>query len=53
MKNGGALNREGTEIVLQPHETKEVEFVAQRPGTYPLACADHDFEGMTGEIVIE
>ncbi|HXP29721.1 MAG TPA: cupredoxin domain-containing protein [Stellaceae bacterium] len=53
IKDRSALTPEGTEIVLQPHESKEIEFVAQLPGTYPLTCADHDFEGMTGEIVIE
>src|SRR5579864_8537950 len=43
----------GGDIVLQPGERKELQFVASSPGRYPLSCADHDWAGMTGEIVIE
>ena len=48
-----ALNREHTEVVLQPGESKDVFLTPQRPGTYDLICADHDWDGMTGGITVE
>ncbi len=47
------LNREHTEVVLQPGESKDVFLTPQRPGTYDLICADHDWDGMTGGITVE
>jgi uncharacterized cupredoxin-like copper-binding protein len=41
------------EIVLHPRERKELRFIASRRGRYPLTCADHDWAGMVGEIVVE
>jgi uncharacterized cupredoxin-like copper-binding protein len=51
--NPAALNREQTEVVLQPGESRDVFLTPQRPGTYPLICADHDWDGMTGDITVE
>ncbi len=51
--NPAALNREHTEVVLQPGESKDVFLTPQRPGTYDLICADHDWDGMTGGITVE
>jgi uncharacterized cupredoxin-like copper-binding protein len=51
--NPEALNREHTEIVLQPGEQKDLYFVTLRPGHYDMWCADHDWAGMTGDITIE
>jgi uncharacterized cupredoxin-like copper-binding protein len=48
-----ALNREHTEVVLQPGESKDVLLTPRRPGTYDLICADHDWDGMTGHITVE
>jgi uncharacterized cupredoxin-like copper-binding protein len=48
-----AMNREHTEVVLQPGESRDVFLTPQRPGTYPLICADHDWDGMTGDITVE
>jgi uncharacterized cupredoxin-like copper-binding protein len=48
-----ALNREHTEVVLQPGESKDVLLTPQRPGAYDLICADHDWDGMTGLITVE
>ena len=47
------VNREGTEIALQPGEKADLYFVPRQPGRYPFICADHDWAGMTGEIVID
>jgi uncharacterized cupredoxin-like copper-binding protein len=51
--NPAALNRERTDVVLQPGESKDVFLTPQRPGTYDLICADHDWDGMTGGITVE
>ena len=53
LRNPEALNREHTEIVLQPSEQKDVYFVTLRSGHYDMWCADHDWAGMTATIVIE
>jgi uncharacterized cupredoxin-like copper-binding protein len=47
-----ALNRDGTELVLQPGEQQDLYFVAPRPGRYDMRCADHDWAGMTGDITV-
>jgi len=43
----------GREVVLSPGEQKVLLFVARRAGHFPFFCADHDWAGMTGEILIE
>jgi len=48
-----AMNREHTEVVLQPGESKDVLLTPQRPGTYKLTCADHDWDGMIGTISVK
>jgi uncharacterized cupredoxin-like copper-binding protein len=53
MKNPEVLVAAGNEVVLQPKEQKDVYFIPRKPGRYELTCADHDWAGMTGEIVIE
>ena len=53
LRNPAVLNRERTEIVLQPGAQKDLYFVALRPGHYDMWCADHDWAGMTGAITIE
>ncbi len=51
--NPAALNREHTEVVLQPGESKDVFLTPRKPGTYDLICADHDWDGMTGGITVK
>jgi plastocyanin len=51
--NPETLNHERTEIVMQPGETKDIFLTADRPGTYDLLCADHDWAGMVGGITVE
>jgi uncharacterized cupredoxin-like copper-binding protein len=41
------------EIVVAPRTDKAIYFVARQSGRYPLRCADHDWAGMVGTIVIE
>ena len=53
LKNPEVLNPERTELVLQPGEQKDVYFTAKRAGRYPYICADHDWAGMIGVMVVE
>jgi uncharacterized cupredoxin-like copper-binding protein len=53
LRNPGALNREQTELVLQPGDQKDLYFVAKWPGRYDMRCADHDWAGMTGDITVK
>jgi uncharacterized cupredoxin-like copper-binding protein len=53
LRNPEALNPEHTEIVLQPNEQKDLYFVTLQPGHYNMWCADHDWAGMTGDIMVE
>jgi uncharacterized cupredoxin-like copper-binding protein len=51
--NPEILNREHTEIVMQPGETKDLFLTPGKPGTYDLRCSDHDWNGMVGGITVE
>jgi len=51
--NPAILNRERTEIVVQPGEIKDLYLTPHKPGTYDLRCSDHDWNGMVGGITVE
>lgn len=51
--NPDVLNRERTEIVMQPGDVKELLVTPGPPGNYDLRCADHDWNGMTGGIAVQ
>lgn len=53
VKNPEVLEEGLPEILLQPGDRKDLYFVARQPGRYPLTCADHDWDGMIGEIAVE
>jgi uncharacterized cupredoxin-like copper-binding protein len=53
ISNPEVLNQEGTEIVVEPGQAKDLYFVPRQAGRFPFVCADHDWAGMTGDIVIE
>jgi uncharacterized cupredoxin-like copper-binding protein len=53
VENPAVLVADGHEVVLQPKEIKDVTFVPTKAGKFPLTCADHDWEGMVGEIEID
>jgi uncharacterized cupredoxin-like copper-binding protein len=42
----------GGELVLRPGERKELRFLAEQIGRFRLICADHDWAGMVGAIII-
>lgn len=51
--NPDALNADRSDMVLQPGEQEDLYLVPRLAGRYPFACADHDWAGMTGEIIVE
>jgi uncharacterized cupredoxin-like copper-binding protein len=51
--NPEVLNREHTEVLLQPGDVKDVFLTAPNPGTYDLRCEDHDWYGMVGGITVK
>jgi uncharacterized cupredoxin-like copper-binding protein len=51
--NPEVLNREHTEVVMQPGDVKDLFLTAHKPGTYDLRCSDHDWNGMVGGITVE
>ena len=40
----------GREVVVQPGASTDIDLVPQRVGQFALACADHDWAGMVGQI---
>ena len=52
-QDASALNADRTEIVVNPGEAKDLTFTAQKPGSYRLICADHDWAGMKGRITVK
>jgi plastocyanin len=53
VRDPGALANGGKDIVVQPRGTTDIYLEPRKAGTYPLACADHDWDGMVGEIVVK
>jgi uncharacterized cupredoxin-like copper-binding protein len=53
IENPNVLNREHTEVVMQPGDVKDMYLTAHKPGTYDLRCSDHDWNGMIGGITVE
>lgn len=51
--NPEVLNREHTEVLMQPGDKKDVFFTPMKPGKYDLRCADHDWYGMVGGITVK
>jgi uncharacterized cupredoxin-like copper-binding protein len=51
--NPDVLNREQSEVLMQPGDQKDIFLTPLKPGTYDLRCADHDWYGMIGGITVE
>lgn len=47
------LSGEGREILVQPGERKDLIFEAPPAGVYGMTCADHDWAGMVGKIIVD
>jgi uncharacterized cupredoxin-like copper-binding protein len=52
LANPEVLAAGGREVVVRPGEERELRFIPRHSGTYPMICADHDWAGMTGEIIV-
>ena len=50
--NPEVMNPDRTELVVQPGEQKDLYLMPRQAGSFPLSCADHDWAGMTGEIIV-
>jgi uncharacterized cupredoxin-like copper-binding protein len=44
------LANNGTDVVIQPGKTVTLHLTAPAKGHYDLKCADHDWDGMVGNI---
>ena len=53
IENPEVLNRERTEVLMQPGDKKDLFLTPTKPGTYDLRCADHDWYGMVGGIAVK
>ena len=53
LRSAEALNADRTEVEVPPGTAKDLFFVPQQAGHFPLRCSDHDWAGMTGEITVE
>jgi uncharacterized cupredoxin-like copper-binding protein len=51
--NPDVLNREHTEVLVDPGQSKDLFLTPHRAGTYDLRCADHDWNGMVGGITVK
>lgn len=51
--NPDVLNREHTEVLMQPGDQKDIFLTPLKPGTYDLRCEDHDWYGMVGGITVQ
>jgi uncharacterized cupredoxin-like copper-binding protein len=51
--NPDVLNADKTEIEIPPGATKTLNFTAKQAGHYDLRCSDHDWAGMTGQIIVK
>ena len=53
VRDPAKLSNGGQEVVVQPGETADIDLMPQRPGSYDLRCADHDWDGMVGSIEVQ
>ena len=53
MRDPSVIASSGIGITVEPHQQKDVYFIARLPGHFGLICADHDWAGMTADILVE
>jgi uncharacterized cupredoxin-like copper-binding protein len=51
--NPDVLNRDRSEVLMQPGDKKDIFLTPLKPGKYDLRCADHDWYGMVGGITVK
>jgi uncharacterized cupredoxin-like copper-binding protein len=53
VRDPAGLANGGIEVVVQSGATADVYLMPLHAGTFHLTCADHDWDGMVGEIVVQ
>jgi uncharacterized cupredoxin-like copper-binding protein len=53
VRDPGALANGGEDVVLRPGVAADIYLMPLKAGTYRLICAEHDWDGMIGEIIVE
>lgn len=53
IKDKHLLANGGTDIVVQAGKSVHILLIAPPKGPYDLTCADHDWDGMIGSIVVD
>jgi uncharacterized cupredoxin-like copper-binding protein len=53
VRDPAVLASGGHEVVVQPGASADIYLEPLKPGKFPLSCADHDWEGMLGEIEVD
>jgi uncharacterized cupredoxin-like copper-binding protein len=53
LRDPHVLAAEGRAVVVQPAWAVDLYLVPIKHGSYPLICADHDWAGMVGDIIVE
>jgi uncharacterized cupredoxin-like copper-binding protein len=52
-RDPSVVGSSGVGIVVAPHQQRDIDLIARRAGHYGLICADHDWAGMTANIIVE
>jgi uncharacterized cupredoxin-like copper-binding protein len=52
-RDPSVVGSSGVGIVVAPHQQRDIDLIARLPGHFGLTCADHDWAGMTADIVVE
>lgn len=53
VRDPAELANGGKEAVVQPGATADIYLEPLKAGNFPLTCADHDWDGMIGEIEVD
>jgi uncharacterized cupredoxin-like copper-binding protein len=53
IRDKSLLANRGTDVVVQAGKSVRIFLVAPAKGRYDLNCADHDWDGMVGDITVE
>lgn len=53
LRDPSVLAQNQKEVVVQPGAEISVYLMPVNPGTFELICANHDWDGMVGQIVVD
>ena len=53
IRNPGQLANGGKEVVVQPEGSADIFLEPLKAGSFHLICADHDWDGMVGNITVK